>query len=256
MSDEKKTPKSGRKGGAVYPRIDLKQAVEYARKLVSKTHTGAQPASVVLPGVFGSATNAGKIRASALKQFGLLDGTPKAYNATELARSINAAPPEDLPQLLRPAFMNVSIFKAIFMTFCDDTVTTARIRQHCSTLKIHPDSADHATELFVKSALFAGLITVNGDNISFVAHSAIPTDDSHEGEPTDAVGSKEEESNDEGESDDLDSPPPDDRDQQGSQPPSRSAVGNRANIEIRIDPSMDPEKLEKLLSVLKRYRQI
>jgi len=37
-------PKGGRKGGTQFPRLDLKQAIEFNKKLVSKTHTAPQPA--------------------------------------------------------------------------------------------------------------------------------------------------------------------------------------------------------------------
>jgi|SRR5271157_1385490 len=83
---KKSTPsKGGRKGGTLFPKIGLKQALEYAMKLVAKTHTGPQPEKTVLPGVFGSSSNPGKVRASALKQFGLLEGGREAYQATPLA---------------------------------------------------------------------------------------------------------------------------------------------------------------------------
>ena len=45
----------GSKGGTRFPRIPLKKAHEYAKKLVSKTHTGPQSSDVILPGVFGTA---------------------------------------------------------------------------------------------------------------------------------------------------------------------------------------------------------
>ncbi len=40
-SKKPKPPKGGRKGGTLFPKLNLKQALEYAEKLVSKTHTGA-----------------------------------------------------------------------------------------------------------------------------------------------------------------------------------------------------------------------
>ena len=81
----KKPPKGGRKGGVLFPKIGLKQALEYAKKVVSKTHTGPQPEKTILPGVFGSAGPTGKVRASALKQYGLLEGAVDGYQATKLA---------------------------------------------------------------------------------------------------------------------------------------------------------------------------
>jgi hypothetical protein len=254
MSDEKKRPKGGRKGGAVYPRIELKQAVEYAKKLVSKTHTGPQPANIVLPGVFGSATDRGKIRASALKQFGLLDGTPKAYKATELAKQINAATPEVLPQLLKASLQKATVFRTIFATFCNDTVSVARIRQQCLQLKIHPDSVDDATNLFVKSACFAGMANADGDNISFTARIPEQTGDNLDDDQADGLDDVKEAEADGGALDGTDIP------QLAAKQAAQEKVilpeGNRANIDIRIDPSMDPEKLDKLLAVLKKFGQI
>ncbi len=95
MKAKTKPPKGGRKGGTLYPKIALQDALDYGEKLVSKTHTGAQSATIILPGVFGSASNTGKVRASALKQFGLLAGEADAYEATELAKKIVAATQEE-----------------------------------------------------------------------------------------------------------------------------------------------------------------
>ena len=61
---EKKTrqmPKGGRKGGAVFPRVALSDALLFARKLVSKTHTSAQPQDVILTGVMGSKGGTGRV---------------------------------------------------------------------------------------------------------------------------------------------------------------------------------------------------
>src|ERR1035441_1549792 len=97
----KKPPKGGRKGGTLFPKINLKQSLDYWKKAVSKTHTGPQPEGTILQGVFGNAGPAGRVRASALKQYGLLEGTVEAYKSTKLARDIDAAPDEDRPPLLR-----------------------------------------------------------------------------------------------------------------------------------------------------------
>lgn len=50
---EKFIPKGGRKGGAVFPRLALKEAVEYAKKLVSKSHTAPISQAVLYSGVLG-----------------------------------------------------------------------------------------------------------------------------------------------------------------------------------------------------------
>lgn len=72
---KKKPPKGGRKGGTTFPRLALQQALEYAKKLVSRTAISAQPEATVLAGIFGNSGPEGKVRLSALKQFGLLEGT-------------------------------------------------------------------------------------------------------------------------------------------------------------------------------------
>jgi hypothetical protein len=50
MTEEKKRqmPKGGRKGGRQFPQISLKDAFEYAKRLVSKTHTAPQPEAIIL----------------------------------------------------------------------------------------------------------------------------------------------------------------------------------------------------------------
>src|SRR5260370_24144240 len=137
----KKTLKGGRKGGTLFPKIKLKKALDYGKKLVAKTHTGPQPEKTILPGVFGNAGPGGKVRASALKQFGLLEGTADAYQATQLAKDIDAAPPEDRPPLLQRAFRSSKLFNQIFETFHGDTVSKAKIEQRARGLQVHPDSS-------------------------------------------------------------------------------------------------------------------
>ena len=67
MTDKPKH-KPKRKGGTTFPRINLEDAVNFANKLVAKTHTGSLDSKIIYPGVFGSKGAAGEIRASALKQ--------------------------------------------------------------------------------------------------------------------------------------------------------------------------------------------
>lgn len=253
----RKTPKGGSKGGTRFPRLSLNKAVEYGKKLVSKTHTGAQPAKIILPGVFGTAGPNGQVRASALKQYGLLEGSPKAYEASKLAVNINGSTPEDLPNFLKETFLTPKLFKTLFDTFCNDTVTRARIRQQASNLKVHPDSLEECVAIFTESAISAGLAKEDGDSIIFHATPTLESSDTD----------KEED-----QPDDLPIDPPDDpesstpdvadNDTKNDMDPDQETHINldsqktRANLEIKIDPSMDPEKLDKLLGVLKKYGQI
>ena len=132
---KKKTPKGGRKGGSTFPRINLEKALAYADKLVSKTFTGPLPEATILAGVFGSSGPDGQVRASALRQFGLLEGDKKAYKATELAQSINAAPSGEKTPLVQKAFLSSKLFQEIYTTFQDDTVSRAKIKQRAQALR-------------------------------------------------------------------------------------------------------------------------
>src|SRR5438874_4982949 len=167
-SAKQEPPKGGRRGGTTFPRVALKQALEYSDKLVSKTHTGSLPEKTILAGVFGNSGPLGKVRVSALKQFGLLDGKPSAYKASELAKSIDAAVEEDKEPLLQKAFLSSKLFKEMFTTYNGDTVPKGKLRQHALTLKVHPDSAEECVDLFLASAETAHLGTRDGDSIALV----------------------------------------------------------------------------------------
>jgi len=245
-------PRGGRKGGTLFPKINLAQAVDYARKLVAKTHTGPQPASTVLPGVFGSATSPGRVRASALKQFGLLEGGTGAYEATQLARKIEAAPVEELGELLKAALLSSRIFKQIFDTYHGDTVSKAKIKQQAQALDVHPESAEECAGLFMESAVSAGLATVDGDTIVLAPASevSVKEGEASEGKDTTVIGAE---------------PEP----EQGAEPPAPAASqgtvtpeavtgdsgGRRVGVAvtINVDSSSDPEKLEKQLKLLRQF---
>ena len=166
-----KPPKGGRKGGTIFPKVDLEQALVYSKRLVSKTHTGPQPGKIILPGVFESAGARGKIRASALKQYGLLEGGAAAYKATKLAKQIDAAPWNERPPLLQQAFHNSKLFSLIFQTFSGDTVSKAKIEQCAKGLRVHPESAGECAQLFIDSAATAAIGKLNGNDIDLYTSS-------------------------------------------------------------------------------------
>jgi hypothetical protein len=241
-------PKGGRKGGTKFPHLELKQAIEFTKKLVSKTHTAPQPAKVILKGVFNNSGPVGGVRVSAMRQYDLLTGSPQAYEASELAKQIDAAPLDEVSGLYRKACLNPKLFKTLYDTFQGDARTKAKIRQQAASLKVHPDSLDECVDLFINSVVFAGLATEESGNVQFTRGQtespAGPADDTEDENPTDLDGDngEEEESSEE----------------RTSRPPKGSPLTNKpkAHVEIKIDPSMDPEKLEKLLGVLKKYGQI
>ena len=249
MSEKKKMPKGGRKGGAQFPQAPLKQAVEFAKKLVAKTHNEAQPEHIILKGVFNSAGTTGKVRASALKQYDLMRGDVSGYDATELARSINSAPPEELRPLLIKAFLHPKIFKALFDTFQNDTVSRAKVRQQALQLNVHPDSGDKCVDLFIESAIYAGLASEKDGEIEIASSAVSPRLDEAE-----TPGS--EESNETPKTNGTNAEAVKKDKDETNIKKSMRGVGGQMNISITLDSTMDPEKLEKYLKLLRDYGAI
>lgn len=244
-------PKGVRKGGTRFPRYSLKDALPWGKKLVSKTHLGAQPRDVVFAGVVGSASTTGEIKVSALKQYNLLEGTAKAYMATQLAREIEAAPVEELPPLLRKAALAPDVFDALFRTFHGDEVTLAKLKQRAADLKVHPEETERCVKLYVESLELAGLATKKGDSVQ------------HESEqgPAKAVlppsnNDDEENNSEQAELDSVDTPPSEEA--SIIQPDQDLNIRPRAvfNVSVSLDSSLDTEKLEKQLRLLKKFGAI
>jgi hypothetical protein len=250
----RKPPKGGRKGGTLFPKINLGQALEYAKKLVAKTHTGPQPEKTILPGVFGSAGTPGKIRASALKQYGLLEGPVDAYRATKLARDIDATPESDRAQFLQHAFLNSKLFSEIFSTFHGDTVSKAKIEQRARGLNVHPESAVECAELFIDSAVTANLGTVNGDSITLqkAGETAQPAKRVDVETIEDGIEERQNEDSEDGREKEEGAADKNSR-QAGSEKPGKQDTRPGVTLTLTVDPSSDPDKLEKQLKLLRQY---
>jgi hypothetical protein len=250
----KTMPRGVRKGGARFPKIDLKQALNYSKKLVAKTHTGPQAASIVLPGVFANAGSPGEVRASALKQYGLLEGGSDAYKATQLAKDIDAALEEDKQPLLQRAFLNSKPFDQIFQTFRGDTVSKAKIEQRAKGLEVHPELAEECARIFVDSAVTAGLGTLSADMLTLLSSAtASPntgSDDKYEQGRGEEDLTEELGTNNKGDAKDA-------AIDEGSANKSDSAIpqNNRPGVmlNLNVDSSSDPDKLEKQLVLLRRF---
>jgi hypothetical protein len=241
----KKAPKGGRKGGTLFPKINLKQALDYSKKLVAKTHTGPQPEQTILPGVFGSAGPTGKVRASALKQFGLLEGGTEAYQATPLAKQIDGAPPEDRAPLLQRALRSSKLFNQIFETFHGDTVSKAKIEQRARGLNVHPESAVECAQLFIDSAVTAGLGTINDDSIALAASGAAAAAAPEQEEREEQPGQLE--------ADEADAAAAAEAAARDERPPDNPAGRSKPAVSINVDSTSDPDKLEKQLKLLREY---
>ena len=132
---------------------------------MKKTLSGPQPIETALVSVLNNKGPQGEVRASALKQFGLLDGSAKdgGYTATPLARLIDAAPAEDRPALWRRVFLTSKVFAQIYEALQGDTVTKARVRQIAMTNDVHGSNADLCVNLLIEGATKAGLATAAPD---------------------------------------------------------------------------------------------
>lgn len=249
MPEAKKSPLQ-KKGGALFPKINLEEAVEYARKLVSKTHTGPQPYNTIFPGVFGVNPNntAGQVRASALKQYGLLGGKADAYTATDLAKRIANAPTEELPPLLARAFLGPKIFKILFDTFHGDSVSLAKIKQQAASNDVHPDATEMCSRLFAESAKFSRLGEFQGDTLSLSQSSGTVLEDEEVPESEKAEGSDKalvDTSQAATREESKETESKEDR----STPSARSVI----QVNVTIDSSLDTDKLERQLALLRKY---
>ncbi len=245
---EKKKSKGGKRGGSQFPRISLKQSVEYATKLVSKTHIGPQPGNIIMPGVFGATSWRGEVRASALRQFGLLKGNKRGFDATRLAKDIVAAPTTEKKGLVKKACFQCKIIKHIHETFFNDAVALFKVRQQVLNFQVHPDNADKCMSIIVESMEYAGIAKTENNQIVFT--ESIETTDNSGETPEEKIDDID--GGNSGSEDTIDDP----TDDVNNPNDNRNNLVGRANVQIKIDPSMDPEKLERLLSVLKKFGQI
>ena len=254
-------PKGGRKGGKIFPGIGLEQALSYAKRLVSKTAVAPQGEATILAGVFDNAGSDGKIRLSALKQFGLIEGTSAAYKATKLARDIEIASDDTEKQpLIRQALLTSKVFQELFNTYQGDQASRPKIRGRVQQLGVHPDVSEDCTEVFVNSLITAGLAVNDGDGIRLVPATQIGK------QPTDSGGDEAPEDVDAG------TPGNSEATLQGGEgakaqemmplkrelpengvatPRPRTAAD--VTVSLTVDSSLDGDKLEKQLNLLRRY---
>lgn len=242
-------PKGGRKGGSIFPRIGLDEAVGYAKKLVTKTHVAKQPIEVVYSGVVGTKAGLGDVRISALKQYGFLVGDRKVgFSASELAKKIASAPPEDLRQLYQVAILRPAIFKALAETFRGDVVSKARLKQRAADLKVHPEETENCVEVYVSGMTTAGLVTAAGDQISHLLDTAGERSSNEVRQNIEEPASVDEKK------DSAD--PADSRVATVADAGLERAAKATININVTLDSSMDIDKLAKQLELLKRYGAI
>lgn len=240
---EKKLPKGGRKGGRIFPRYPLKEVAKWVDKLVSKTYNAPQPEGLIKAGVVEARYGTGNMRISALKQFDLMEGSSKGYAATLLAKEIRNAPHEEKSQLYRKAALKPRIFKEIFETFQGDSVPLAKISQRAAELYVHPDAAANCADVYVETMEFAGLLTRNGDLLVHITE-----------EPLAPPGEEQLETEQEIAIDDQSSSEAYRQEENGSGTLAATRRGvATVQVNINLDSSLDTEKLQRQLELLRRY---
>jgi hypothetical protein len=147
-----------------------------------------------------------------------------------------------------------------------DATTFAKVRQQCAVLKVHIDSADDCAQTFIDSLKFAGLAAIDGDRINIAGLDAVPRlpqettehgDDDAEEDGDDAEDvppvvdqSEAAAANGQGAATKIQplppAPPP-------ATPPETPSARSVIHINVNLDSSLDTEKLEKQLALLRRY---
>lgn len=247
--DTKRSPPKVRgvkRGGKRIPRYGLEDALAWSDKLVSKTYNSAQPLDLIKASVVEAKSGVGDVKVSALRQYGLLEGNSAGLTATPLAREIKSAAPEARQELIRRAALRPEAFKALYETFQGDDVTMARLRQRAAEIGVHPDTAEECAELYSKTIVFAGLATRDGDEIRHAEASAASStaEDLEQLEDESA-----EDGGDRGDGGANQRAEPDPEPLRSN--PRRGAATVQVNI--NVDSSLDTEKLEKQLDLLRRY---
>jgi hypothetical protein len=252
-TEKKKMPKGGAKGGTRFPRLDLKKAVEYAKKLVSKTHTGGQTKEIIFPGVFNTSHSGnGGVRLSALKQYGLSEEVEGLVKATEFAREIAASPDDELSPLLQRACLSPKVFHDIYETYQGDSINLSKIKQFAIKADVHLDTADDFTQVISQSLVYCGLAQLNGDEISIQSKESKIADGGEEAENLEGVDNLEAE-NDVPQEDTLSKMP-------AGSTQNKTIVkrtpASTVQVSINLDSTMDADKLDKMLRLLKSYGAI
>lgn len=260
MNEPKKRvmPKGGRKGGSIFPRVTLVDALKYSKKLVTKTHVARISQDVVYSGVVGARSGLGAVRTSALKQYGLIEGDAKKdFSASTLARKIASAPDDEVVELYRDCALRPNVFKKISETFHGDAVSRAKLKQRASELKVHPDESEACVDVYLATMQLAGLVLAEGElfrhltaqdlgatNFAGVEDGESPEDNKAE----DAEISAENELA--GGDDALEEEEIAVQERKATRGSSPRAV---FTVNVQLDASLDTEKLEKQLALLKKY---
>ena len=157
-------PRPRKRGGAMFPRITLEEAVRFAQTLRSIKYERPLPREIVFPAVFNARSWLGSVRASALKQYGLMDGNVKGYRATDLAGQILSASGKERLFFLQTACLNPRVFGGLSaaVNLFDGSVDgrripLSRLSEEVANLNVHVDSVRDCVKIYTDSLEFVGL---------------------------------------------------------------------------------------------------
>jgi hypothetical protein len=228
----------GRKGGASFPRYDLKQLSKNFELVASKTSKKAMNEDDFCRGVLGiSSGQACGYRVAALRHFGLLE--KDQYKTTELCSEIAARPKTERSSYLVKAFMSCSVFKKTYNTCSGRVVKTSEIETYANrSLGVHLENTEEFAKIFMTSAIFAGLGTATTGGISLIKVDGV---------------SKQTESSQISDAENAQDTPVEEVKPQPQESRQLDSDESKSAVQIKLDSTMDPEKLEKLLKILQKY---
>jgi hypothetical protein len=252
----KKQTNGGSKGGARFPHLNLVEALDYSKKLVSKTFNGPLPETTILVGVFNNKGPIGGVRASALKQYGLMEGDTRGYLASDLAKKIETVIPEEKADLVRKAFLTPKLFKQMYDTLQPDNVTRAKVRQAAAMGGVHVDSLEICVDCFVEGINHAGLGVKTDDGVDLSQGVSASPSPLNNGDTE-----LEEQATTDNDSFAVVKTPPSDSAPESSDGKfaipdrnvSRSLDKPVVTLSLTVDATSDPEKLEKQLKLLRQF---
>jgi hypothetical protein len=250
---------SGKKGGTIFPRFDLEDAVVAAKRLVSKAHTSAVPKDIYFSGVLQLSGPRAEMKSSALKQFGFLMGSTKdGFSASPIAKQVaNLDEGPERASALRQAALTPKVFKGIFDAFHGDTVTKGRLKQRAAELNVHPDMLETCIKIYIDSLSLAELVSVEGDQVAHVPQPTLSNASLADSpaEPEGSANDEEQKTGDvaTGDAAELKAQSVTDAAKGKQSRMSSSTARGLVNVSINLDSSLDTDKLERQLELLKRF---
>ncbi|HEY3397181.1 MAG TPA: hypothetical protein VGM19_05910 [Armatimonadota bacterium] len=227
---------TGRTPGANFPRRTLEEALGYVEGVLNAAGNGTLDEKRLATAVFKlkGVSTLSQVKLAALRQYGLLTGKNAALRPSKLCRELALAEGDKRLLLLQDAFLSCAPFKKLYMNYVKSTPTITNMAIYASTeLHINPGKKQEFMDVFVAGLSLAGLGRSDGEQVEVLeaAGPAQPDEIAVESEDEDVISGD------------------------GEAPATLKTTPGRSGpvIEIKIDPTLDPDKLEKQLAVLRRF---